>query len=145
MLERRRLQSPCHAEMEEALLTWAHHWLGHTRVIIHGLLRSQAAQLRARLGVTDFTYSTRRVWRFCERLSLIKCRRVGKAASTSMASVELSRTAILIILTALGTKLHQIFNCHITGVAFSRVQGMKQRMERITLMFQVNSTSSDKL
>ena len=155
VLERRRLRSGRHAEMEEALLAWAHHWLDHAGVITYALLQSQAAQLGARLGVTDFTYSTGWVWRFCERAGLTVRKRVGEAASASMASVELARTAIPSILATLGARPEQVFNCDETGVifgaqpcktlAFGRVQGVKRQMERVTLMFCVNSTGSDKL
>ena len=104
MFEHRLLQSGRHTEVEEAILALAHHRLDHAGVIAYALLEWQAAQLAARLGVIDFSYSTSWVWRFRKCASLIMRRHVGEAASASMASVELARTVIPSILSTLGAK-----------------------------------------
>ena len=154
-LERRRLRVGLHQDLEDALLTWAHHWLEHNGAITYALLQAQAMEVGRTLNIHGFGYSQGWVNRFCRRHGLALRRRVGEAASANMANVELARNSIPMVLANLGARPQDVFNCDETGIilgtqpfktlAFRRVSGVKKQIDRITIMLCCSATGNERL
>ena len=155
LLDRRRLRSGQHAELEDALIAWANHYIDNNGCLTYDIIVARAQQLGEQLGIRDFDYNQGWVYRFCTRASLTVRRRVGEAASANLASVELAHHAIPIVLAMLAARLEDVFNCDETGLvfgaqpcktlAFGPVSGTKRAMDRVTVMFCCNSLGTEKL
>ena len=154
-LERRRLRVGLHQDLEDALLTWAHHWLEHNGAITYALLQAQAMEVGRTLNIHGFGYSQGWVNRFCRRHGLALRRRVGEAASANMANVELARNSIPMALANLRARPQDVFNSDETSIilgaqqfktlAFSRVSGVKKQIDGITIMLCCNATGDERL
>ena len=154
-LNRRRLRTGRHQRMEEALVAWASNWLQQNGVLTYNVLQARGQEIDDALGITDFQYSDRWVYRFCQRQGLAVRRGVGESASANLANVELARHAIPMVLAILNAKPDDVFNADETGLvfgtqplktlAFSRVQGVKRVADRITVMLCCNATVRERL
>ena len=86
----------------------------------------------------------------------LKMRRCcGEGGDANEASAELARHSIPRLLTQLGARVEEVFNCDETGIIFgahpertlalTSVKGTKRNMDRLTLLLCCNVTGTERL